>query len=173
MPYFFNNTILAALALFGAGVVALYYGYRRRLASVCSMLSRYARAFGIGALALGIALYGWEVLRPLTPERIVENELSKTDLPLNINELLRWETVSASDKRVTYVYIISKTPPTYSERLTLIGGLSQQITEYFCGDRLYRAALRRQIAIEFIYKFADAVSPPITISPQCAGEKAR
>lgn len=172
MFYYFSTAVIAAFALVSVGIVALYYGYRarRRSSDKNAKFFHYSRLFGIGAVALGIALYTWEVMTPLTAERIVERESSQYTLPMDINAAIRWESIEAAGQRVTYVYTLSKTPRGISERFALIAGLRQQITEYLCADRLYRAALKQQITFEVIYKFLDGTSPPITLSPgECEG----
>jgi hypothetical protein len=174
MPYYLSNTVMAALVLIGAGAIVLAYGYRarRRSPDKKAKLFQYSQLLGISAIALGVVLYAWEVMAPLSAEKIVQIERSKATLPMDINAMVRWESIAPGDKRVTYVYMLSKTPHGYSGRLTLIGGLSREITGYLCADRLYRAAIRQHIAFEFVYKFPDATYPPVTLSPgECETEK--
>jgi uncharacterized protein YjeT (DUF2065 family) len=171
MPYYLSATVIVALVLVSVGIVALYYGYRarRRSSDKEAKSFHYSRLLGIGSIALGIVLYTWEVMAPLTAEKIVERERSQYTLPMNINDAIRWESIEAGDRRVTYVYLLRKTPRGISERFALIAGLRQQITDYLCGDRLYRAAIKQHISFELIYKFLDETYPPITLSPgECA-----
>jgi hypothetical protein len=172
MPYYLSNAVMAALVLVGTGAIVLYYGYRarRRSPDKGAKLFQYSRFLGISAIVLGVVLYTWEVMTPLSAEKIVQIERGKSTLPLDINSVIRWESIEAGGQRVTYVYTLAKTPRSFADRLTLISGLRQQITDYFCGDRFYRAALKQHIAFEFIYRFADETSPPVSLAPgECAG----
>ena len=168
MPYFFNKTVIAALVLLGVGMLALFYGYRARRSSAKRF--RYAMLLAFTLVGVGALIYAWEVMSPLTAEKIVRIERGKSTLPLDINSMIRWESIEAGGQRVTYVYTLAKSPRSFADRLTLISGLRQQITEYLCADRLYRAALKQQIAFEFVYRFADDTSPPVSLAPgECAG----
>ena len=156
MPYYLGTTVIAALAMVSIGVIALYFGYwryRGRRSSTMlpekrAKLLQFSRLLGIGAIALGIVTYAWEVMTPLSAEKIVQIERSKAALPMDMSALVRWDSIEAVGQRVTYVYTLRKTPRGISERFALISGLRQQITDYLCEDRLYRAAVERQISFE-------------------------
>jgi hypothetical protein len=174
MPYF-SATDVTALVLVCVGLIALYCGYRARhsptmLPGKKAKLSKYGFGLGLALIGLAIFIYAREIMSPPTAEKIVQRERSQFTLPMEINAMIRWDSIEASGQRVTYVYTLRKTPRGISERFALIAGLRQQITDYICGDRLYRAAIKQHISFELIYKFLDETYPAITLSPgECQG----
>ncbi|MGH7767866.1 MAG: hypothetical protein ACREQP_10460 [Candidatus Binatia bacterium] len=166
MPYL-SPTDVTVLVLSGAGLIALYWGYRARNSSSMP-LEKKARVFKYGMLSglvlLGLAAlaYAREVMSPLTADKIVQAERRKVALPIDIDAFTRWESIEASGQRVRYVYTVRRTPRSRDE---LADALRQQITRSVCADKLYRAAVKENISFEFIYKFADETYPALSLSP--------
>jgi hypothetical protein len=171
MPYL-SPTTIATLVLIGLGCLTIYCGYRARgLSTMPSEMK--AKVFMCGLLAglamigFGIFTYARDVMSPLTPEKIVQRERSRVTLPMDIDELTRWESIEAGPQRVRYMYTVRKMP---RDREALTNALRQQITQSVCADQVYRDAVKQRIAFEFVYKFPDETYPAITLSPaECEG----
>jgi heme/copper-type cytochrome/quinol oxidase subunit 2 len=171
MPYF-SPTDVAILVLVGAGLIALYWGYRARKSSRMppekkARVFKYGWLAGLVMIVLGISIYAWEIMSPITPEKIVQAEHRRVTLPMDIDEITRWESVKAAPQRVIYTYTVHRIP---RDQDGLANALRQQITQSVCADQVYRAAIKRNISFEFVYKFTDESYPAITLSPaECAG----
>ena len=118
-------------------------------------------------IVLGLGAYGWEIMSPITPEKIVQAERRKATLPMDIDAITRWESIEAAPQRVIYTYTVRRIP---RDRDGLANALRQQITQSVCADQVYRAAVKQHISFEFVYKFTDGTYPAITLSPgECTG----
>jgi hypothetical protein len=166
MPYF-SPTDVAILVLGGAGLIALYGGFTARKSSRMppekkAKVFRYGLLVGSVLIGLGILTYAWEVMSPLTSEKIMRAEHRRVTLPMDIDAITRWESIEAGEHRVTYTYTVRRTP---RDRDGLANALRQQITQSVCADKLYRDAVKQHISFEFVYKFTDESYPAITLSP--------
>jgi hypothetical protein len=171
MPYF-SPTDVAILVLGGAGLIALYGGFTARKSSRMTP-EKKARVFKYGLLAglvmivLGISIYAWEIMSPITPEKIARAEHRRVTLPMDIDAITRWDSVEAGAQSVSYAYTVRRIP---RDRDGLANALRQQITQSVCADKLYRDAVKQHISFEFVYKFTDETYPAITLSPgECVG----
>jgi hypothetical protein len=171
MPYL-SPTDVFILVLAGAGLIALYWGYRARNSSSMPPENR-TRVFKFGMLCGGVLLglaalaYAREVMSPLTAEKIVQAERRKATLPMDIDAITRWESIEAGPQRVIYTYTVRRSP---RDRDGLANALRQQLTQSVCADKLYREAIKEHISFEFIYKFEDETYPAISLSPdECGG----
>ena len=170
MPYF-DLATLAALALAGLGLIGLYFGFRARNSSTLSpekkaQVFKYGCFAGLVLIGLGIFIYVREAMSPLTPEKIVKIERGKFTLPVDIDAFTQWDAVEASERGVRYIYTVRKVP---KDREALAAALRRQLTDSVCEQKLYLDAVALHISFEFIYRFADAASPEITISPAECG----
>jgi hypothetical protein len=159
--------IIVALVLISVGVIVLFCAYQARKsprlpAEKRAKTYRYGLLAGVVAIALGIALYAWEFLSPITAEKIVQVERRRVALPMDIDAITRWESVEAGTNNVRYTYSVKRIP---RDRDGLARALRQQITQSVCADELYRDAIRRNISFEFVYKFTDETYAPINLSP--------
>lgn len=168
---YINPIVIAALALVSVGVIVLFCGYQARKSATMTP-EKKARVFKYGLLAglvmivLGLGAYGWEIMSPVTPEKIVQAERRRGALPMDIDAITRWESVEAAPQRVIYTYTVRRSP---RDRDGLANALRQQITQSVCADEIYRAAIKQNISFEFVYKFSDETYPAITLSPEkCA-----
>ena len=171
MPYF-NPSIIVALVLINVGVIVVFCGYQARKSSTMRP-EKKARAFKFGVLVglvmigVGIFTYAWEIMSPVTPEKIVQAERRRVTLPMDVDAITRWESVDAGAQSVKYTYSVRRIP---RDRDGLANALRQQITQSVCGDKVYRDAIKQNISFEFEYKFSDETYPAITLSPEkCAG----
>jgi hypothetical protein len=171
MPYL-SPTVIAALVLVSVGVIVLFCGYQARKSSTMTAEKKaktfkYGRLAGLVMIVLGAFVYAWEVLSPVTPEKIVQAERRRVALPMDIDEITRWESVEAGPQRVIYTYTVRRIP---RDRDGLANALRQQITQSVCADQVYRAAIKQHLSFEFVYKFTDESYPAITLSPgECVG----
>ena len=170
MPYF-DPTTLAALTLAGLGLIGLYWGYIARRSSTMSpekkaKVFKYGCLAGLALIGLGIFIYVQEAMSPLTPEKIVQIERSKVSLPVDIDAFTRWDAVEATERGVRYIYTVRKTP---KDKEALAAALRRQLTDSVCEQKLYLDAVALHISFKFIYRFADAAYPEITISPAECG----
>jgi hypothetical protein len=171
MPYM-SPTVIAALALVSVGVIVLFCGYQARKSATMTAekkvkVFKYGRLVGLVMIVLGAFIYAWEIMSPITPEKIVQAERRRVALPMDIDAITRWESVEAAPQRVIYTYTVRRIP---RDRDGLGNALRQQITQSVCADEIYRAAIKRNISFEFVYKFKDESYPAITLSPgKCAG----
>jgi hypothetical protein len=171
MPYL-SPTDVAILVLGGAGLIALYWGYRARNSSSIppekrTRVFKFGMLCGLVLLGLAALAYAREVMSPLTAEKIVQAERRKATLPMDIDAITRWESIEAGPQRVIYTYTVRRIP---RDRDGLANALRQQITQSVCGDKVYRDAVKQNISFEFVYKFTDESYPAITLSPgECAG----
>jgi len=166
MPYF-NPTEMVILLLVGVGLIALYVALRARKSSAMpaekkERLLKYGLLAGAVLIGLGVFLYAWELVSPLTAEKIVQIERKKATLPMDIDAITTWESIEAGPQRVIYTYTVHRAP---RDRDALATALRLQITQSVCADKLYREAVNQNIIFEFIYKFADPADPLITLSP--------
>jgi heme/copper-type cytochrome/quinol oxidase subunit 2 len=171
MPYL-SPTDVTILVLVGAGLIALYWGYRARKSSRMppekrTRVFKYGRLAGLVMIVLGLGAYGWEIMSPITPEKIVQAERRRVALPMDIDAITRWDSVEAAPQRVIYTYTVRRIP---RDRDGLANALRQQITQSVCADQVYQAAVKQHISFEFVYKFTDESYPAITLSPgECTG----
>jgi hypothetical protein len=166
MPYV-SLTVIAALALVSVGVIVLFCGYQARKSAAMTAekkvkVFKYGRLIGLVMIVLGVSIYGWEILSPITPEKIVQGERRRVALPMDIDAITRWESVEAASQRVIYTYTVRRIP---RDRDGLANALRQQITQSVCAAEIYRAAVKQHIAFEFVYKFTDESYPAIILSP--------
>lgn len=169
----FDLMTLAAFALAGLGLIGLYVGYSARKSSTMppekkAKVFKYGLLAGSALIGLALLIYIPEATSPLTPEKIVQIERGKVTLPIDIDAFTRWDAVEASGQGVRYVYTVRKTP---IDRDALAKALRRQLTESVCEQELYLAAIKRNIAFEFVYKFADENYPAIALSPAGCGER--
>ena len=171
MPYF-NPSIIVALVLINVGVIVLFCGYQARKSSTMrpekkASAFKYGVLVGLVMIVLGISLYAWELLSPVTPEKIVQAERRRVTLPMDIDAITRWESIEAGAQSVKYTYFVNRIP---RDRDGFKNALRRQITQFVCADKEYRDAIKQNISFEFVYKFADKTYPAITLSPgECVG----
>lgn len=166
MPYF-SAMEIAALGLVGAGLIIFYFGYKGRNSSSMPKAFKYGWLAGLAMIGLGMFAFAWEVMSPLTPEKFVQIVRSQVALPAQVDAITQWDAVEASGQRVRYLFSVRKPPRDRDEFMNV---MRRQITSSVCEDKLYRAAIKEHIAVEFIYKFGDESYPVISLSPgECAG----